>query len=98
MMMMALKMTRAVPKWAAKRRPNSNGSNGCRRRLIIRTGRADGLSGEPISHIGHCARDRLCDKGCVRSGALVSKALCAIPPTETTASAKRTPKRTIQEE
>ena len=35
--MMALKMTRAVPEWAAKRRPTSNGSNGCRcRRLIIR--------------------------------------------------------------
>ena len=27
--MMALKMTRAVPEWAAKRRPTSNGSNGC---------------------------------------------------------------------
>ena len=36
MMMMALKMTRAVPEWAAKRRPTSNGSNGCRCRLIIR--------------------------------------------------------------
>ena len=77
--MMALKMTRAVPEWAAKRRPTSNGSNGCRCRLIIRTGRTDGLSGGPISHIGHCARDRLFDKGCVNERNLGEKALCATP-------------------